>query len=73
MEEEYIKKLEATIAKFLEPIKGISFPIAIKALTGYKVISFDKNQREAKQLLEKLAQAAQLAGKSGLPPEIRSS
>ena len=59
---DYIKNLEATIAKFLEPIKGIPFPIAIKALTGYEVLTLDKEAPETKELLEKLIKAAQIAG-----------
>lgn len=60
--DKYIKDLEATIAKFLEPIRGVPFPIAIKALTGFEVVAFDKSQPKAKQLLEKLTKAAQIAG-----------
>ncbi len=62
--EDYIKSLETTIAKFLEPIKGIPFPIAIKALTGYEVIAFDKEAPETEELLKKLIRAAQIAGES---------
>ncbi|KUK32081.1 MAG: hypothetical protein XD63_0672 [Thermoanaerobacterales bacterium 50_218] len=60
--EEYIKQLEAVISKFLEPLKGIPYPVAIKALTGCKVLSFDLSIKENQELLELLKTAAHLAG-----------
>lgn len=61
--EEYIKQLEQTISKFLEPMKGIPFSVAIKALTGCDVLTFDPSLNENKKLLEQLSKAAQFAGK----------
>lgn len=61
--EEYIKQLEQTISKFLEPMKGIPFSVAIKALTGCDVLAFDPSLNENKKLLEQLSKAAQFAGK----------
>lgn len=60
---DYVKQLEEVISKFLEPLKGIPFPIAIKALTGFEVISFDPAQAQNETLLEKLARAAQIGGR----------
>ncbi len=60
--EEYIKQLEAIISKFLEPLKGIPYPIAIKALTGCEVLPFDLSNKENQKLLELLKTAAQIAG-----------
>lgn len=60
--EEYTKQLEQAISKFLEPMRGIPFPIAIKALTGFKVLPFDPLVDQNKRLLEQLSQAAQLGG-----------
>ena len=62
MKESYIRQLEDTIAKFLSPLKGIPFPIAIKALTGYKVLTFNLSLNENKRLIEQLSKAAQLGG-----------
>jgi hypothetical protein len=31
----YIKQLEETITKFLEPLRDVPFTVAIKALTGF--------------------------------------
>jgi hypothetical protein len=61
-QEEYIKQLEQAIGRFLEPMKGIPFPIAIKALTGFKVLTFDPSFSPNKKLLKQLSKAAQLGG-----------
>ena len=60
--EEYIRQLEQTIGKFLEPLKGIPFTVAIKALTGCAVLAFDVSDDKNRKLLEKLKQTAQIAG-----------
>lgn len=60
--QEYIRQLEQTLAKFLQPLKGIPFPIAIKAIRDCKVLSFDPSLRENKKLLNPLCKAAQIAG-----------
>ena len=60
--EKYIKQLEEVISKFLEPLKGIPYPIAIKALTGCEVLCFDLSNPDNQQLLELLKDAAQTAG-----------
>ena len=61
-QKDYIKQLEQTLSRFLEPIKGIPFPIAIKALTGFKVLAFDPSLDQNKKLLEQLSKASQLGG-----------
>lgn len=61
-QEEYISKLEAVIKKFLEPMKEIPFPIAIKALTGFQVLTFDPSLEPNKKLLDLLSKAAVLSG-----------
>ena len=62
MKENYIKQLEDTISKFMAPIRDVPFPVAIKAISGHKVLPFDKNSEEDRKLLEKLKTAAQIAG-----------
>lgn len=62
-QEKYIRQLEQVIRKFLEPLKEIPFPLAIKALTGFKVLTFEPSTKQNKKLLEQLSKAAQLAGK----------
>jgi len=61
-QEEYIRQLEEVIAKFLEPMKGIPFPVAIKALTGFNVLSFDPLIVQNRKLLHQLSKAAKFAG-----------
>ncbi len=61
-QQKYIEQLEHTIAKFLKPMKGISFPVAIKALTGCNVLAFNPLPKQNKRLLKQLSRAARLAG-----------
>jgi len=63
-QDEYIKQLEETINKFLEPLKGIPFPVAIKAISGFKVLAFDKSIDQNKKLLDQLSKAAQIGGRN---------
>lgn len=60
--EEYIKQLEAIISKFLEPLRGIPYQIAIKVLTGCEVLPFDLSDKRNQELLELLKKAAKIAG-----------
>jgi hypothetical protein len=69
-QDEYIKQLEQTINKFLEPLKGIPFPVAIKALTGFEVLAFDKLTEQNKRLLDQLSKAAQIGGKDAFDEGI---
>lgn len=61
---DYIKQLENTISKFLKPLKDVPFPIAIKAISGHEVLSFDKNSREDKELLSRLTKTMDIAVKN---------
>lgn len=61
--EEYVKRLEETITKFMTPLKDIPFPIAIKALSGCKVIPFNKDDEKDRKFLESLVKAVEIAGK----------
>lgn len=60
-QEKYIKELEEAINRFLKPLRGIPFRIAIKAISGYEVIPFDINNPLDKQLLEDLIHATKIA------------
>jgi len=68
--EEYIKQLEQAIGKFLEPMKGIPFPVAIKALTGCNVLAFAPSLDQNKRLLEQLSKSAQLGGQKAFQEGI---
>jgi len=61
-QEQYIRQLEEAIGRFLEPLRGVPFPIAIKALTGFEVLAFDPSLERNKILVEQLSKAAQLGG-----------
>ena len=60
----YIEKLEKVIEKFLRPIKGIPFHIAVKALYGHEVLPLDLKDEKDAQLIKELSHAAQIAGKN---------
>ncbi len=60
-QEKYIKELEEAISQFLKPLKNIPFKIAIKAISGCKVIPFDKNNPDDHQLLRDLIEATKIA------------
>lgn len=60
-QEKYIKELEETISQFLKPLKNIPFKIAIKAMSGCKVIPFDKEDPDDRQLLKDLIEATKIA------------
>lgn len=62
--DEYTKRLENVIKQMLQPLKDIPFNIVIETMTGKKIISFDFKNYEHKKVLEKLKEAALLAGKN---------
>ena len=70
--EEYIKQLEETIRRFLEPIKDIHYNIAIRSLTGCRVLEFDRNDKKNKKLLNKLKEAAQISLKTAYRKGIKT-
>lgn len=69
-QEDYIKQLEQAIGRFLEPMKGIPFPVVIKALTGCNVLVFDQSLEQNKKLLEQLSKAAQIGGEKAFQEGI---
>lgn len=60
---EYIEQLEQTISKFMKPLKGIPFHIAIKAVFGQKVLEPDLEDKKDKELIEDLSKIANIAGR----------
>jgi len=61
-EQDYIKKLEDVIKQMLKPLKDIPFNLVIEAMTGKKVVSFDRSNPEHQQVLNLLKKAALKAG-----------
>ncbi len=62
--DDYIKQLEETIAKFLKPVEDIPFHLAIKALYGRRVIPLDLTADKDRDLIGKLSQVAHIAGEN---------
>lgn len=66
----YVKRLENVIKQMLTPLKDIPFNIVIETMTGKKVLLFDFQNSEHKELLKILKQvavnAAQAINKSGI-------
>ncbi|MEO0273164.1 MAG: hypothetical protein ABIM30_08785 [candidate division WOR-3 bacterium] len=63
-QEKYIKELETVISQFLKPLKNVPFKIAIKVMSGCKVIPFNKNNPEDQKLLKDLVKATKIAAKN---------
>ncbi len=57
MSDDYIKDLEETVRKFMTPLKDVSFPVVIKAMSGHKVLSFDEKNNADQKLLKNLKDA----------------
>jgi hypothetical protein len=59
----YVNRLENVIKQMLTPLKDVPFNLVIEALTGKKVIPFDSNNTDDKELLDILKKIAISAGK----------
>ncbi len=70
LESDYVSDLENTVRAFLKPLKNLPFPVVIKALTGCQVLPFTKSDTVAGEFLEKLSQAAALAGENAFKDGI---
>lgn len=64
VDDKYIVRLENVIKQMLVPLKGIPFNLAIEAITGKKVLSFDYKNTEHKKVLQLLTKAAIDVGNS---------
>jgi hypothetical protein len=62
--DKYIRQLEEALRKFLEPVRDIPYKIAIKALTGCEVLTFNPKEKKNQELLKKLIEASQIALKN---------
>lgn len=67
---EYTKKLENVIKQMLQPLKDIPFNLVIETMTGKKVLSFDFNNEEHKEVLDLLKKSALKVGKEINKSEI---
>lgn len=62
-DKDYVNRLENVIKQMLTPLKDIPFNLVIESLTGKKVIPFDFENSEDKEILDILKQVAVFAGK----------
>jgi len=62
-DENYVWRLESVIKQMLTPLKDIPFNLVIECLTGKKVIPFDSQNPEDRELLEILKEVAIVGGK----------
>jgi len=67
---EYVKQLENTLKKFLEPVHGVPLGVVVRALTGHSTIAWrdeDDHCRALKgPLCDGLAEASRAIGREGL-------
>ncbi len=63
-QEKYIKELEEAISQFLQPLKNIPFKIALKVISGCRVIPFDRDNSDDRQLLKDLVEGTKIAAKN---------
>lgn len=61
--ENYTAMLEDIIKQMIKPLKGIPFKLVIEALSGYKIIPFNKENEKDKKVLRKLIEVAINSGK----------
>ena len=66
-----IDELEAVLARFLQPMRGLPFPVVIKALTERAVLAIDADSKCDAKLVALVKQAAVLVGKQVRKVPIR--
>ncbi len=58
-DKERLKILEQALSQMLKPLKGLPFPVIVKALAGNQVIQVDRNSEADKLLVTKIERAIQ--------------
>jgi len=66
MDEKYIKDLESVIKKMLSPLKDLPFDVVIKSISGFSVLSFDKEKRIVELFGKSFDNAALEINKTGI-------
>lgn len=61
-QDERVEELEAVLARFLQPLRGIPFPVVIKALADTSVLAIEPENADDKGLVELIAKAAVVVG-----------
>src|SRR5260370_33847670 len=58
-DKERLKILEQALSQMLKPLKGLPFPVIVKALAGNQVIQIDRKSEADKLLIKKVERAIQ--------------
>jgi hypothetical protein len=66
-----IEELESVLARFLQPMRGLPFPVVIKALAGNAVIEIDRDSPTDRKLIEAVRAAAEITGEMVRAEPIR--
>jgi len=64
MDEKYVRKLEEVIKQMIQPLKNVPFNLVIEVLSGHRVIFFDENNPEHKEVLQVLEEVGEIAGRN---------
>ena len=62
MDQNYVLKLENVIKQMLNPLRDIPLNLVIEVLSGCKILPYSSNNKHDQLILEKLSEAAMLAG-----------
>lgn len=62
MASEREKQLEAALAQFIRPMRGIPFEVIVKALCNVEVLKFDPKKEVCRTLLDRISEAMRVAG-----------
>ena len=60
--ENQIEELEAILARFLQPMRGLPFPVVIKAMAQCAVLGIEPGSPDDGKLIESVSKAARLVG-----------
>ena len=63
-EKEYLTHLGKIVKQYLQPLRNIPFNLVIEAISGHKVVPFNKDDDEDRQLLNLLKKAVNIAGQA---------
>lgn len=69
--DERIDELEAVLARFLQPIRGVPFPVVIRALADVSVLPIVRDAENDRVLLDQIVSAARLVGSAVRADPIR--
>ncbi len=64
MKKDYIEKLEKVIKQMMRPLQNVPLNLVIESISGYKILEFDNNNSNDREVLKKLMAAAKLTGQA---------